>query len=90
MPFSQNDDVKLTLRMLTSLIAEKWDWKEISSNRGFELSAEFVTEHDNFSWDWYELTSRRDCQFTIEYIKEYKTEIGTGLLYQEGVISTFC
>lgn len=69
---SKRHDVKLTLRMLTSLIEEKWDWKEISSNRGFELSAEFVTEHDNLSWDWYKLTSRSDCQFTIEYIKEHK------------------
>ena len=69
---SKRRDVKLTLRMLTSLIAGSGIGKKYLPNRGFELSAEFVTEHDNFSWDWYELTSRRDCQFTIEYIKEYK------------------
>ena len=68
---SKRRDVKLTLEMLTSLIAEKWDWKEISSNRGFELSAEFVTEHDDLSWNWYELTSRKDCKFTVEYVKEH-------------------
>ena len=65
---SKRHDVKLTLKMLSSLMSEKWDWKEISSNRGFELSADFVINNDSLSWDWNELSSRKDCQFSIEYI----------------------
>ena len=75
--------------MLTSLIAEKWDWKEISSNRGFELSAEFVTEHDDLSWNWYELTSRKDCKFTVEYVKEHNNRNWDWVALQEGTTSIF-
>lgn len=65
---SKRHDVKLSLKMLSSLMSEKWDWKEISSNRGFELSADFVISNDSLAWDWNELSSRKDCQFPMEYI----------------------
>ena len=69
---SKRHDVNLTVKQLAELIDYKWDWNEISSNKGFCLSADFVQDNKKLSWDWYELSSRRDCEFSPEFILNNK------------------
>ena len=68
---SKRKDLKMPLATLIKLDNFQWDWFTISSNKSFELSADFVQDHFEWNWDWQSLSKRKECVFTMEFIQAH-------------------